>query len=149
MGTEQLQYYIHDESDAFRLELSGNLSGDGAQSVYLAWRTGLSIVGERPVIVDITFVNEADDRGRVLLNLWQSTGARIVAGSVEAWLLAKSILKHPIPEPPAKKSWLQQLFAGASSHAENSVGAPAAGSNTSVEFREVAPRCAVECRLPW
>jgi hypothetical protein len=78
---ESLQYYIHDEPDALRLELSGSLSGEGAQSVYQAWRTALSIVAGRPVIADITFVAEADERGRGVLQAWRRNGVRIVAGS--------------------------------------------------------------------
>ena len=42
---QALQYYLHDEPDAFRLELSGSLSGDDARSVYQASRTALSIIG--------------------------------------------------------------------------------------------------------
>ena len=46
MKTQTLGYHLHDEWDAFRLELAGSVSGDGAQSVYQAWRTALSIVGD-------------------------------------------------------------------------------------------------------
>jgi len=111
MKTQTLEYYLHDEWDAFRFELAGSLSGDGAQSVYQAWRTALSIVGDRPVIFDITFVVEADERGRAILLLWHQNGARIIAASPESRALAGPILDKALPAPPAKQGWLQRLSA--------------------------------------
>lgn len=103
--TSALQYYIHDESDAFRLELSGDLSGNGAQSVYQAWRTALSIIGRRPVIIDMTYVDDADERGRSLLRLWRQLGARIVAESPNARKLAESVLGEKLPALRPKPGW--------------------------------------------
>jgi hypothetical protein len=48
MSIQQLQYYVHDERNAFRLELAGSLTGRGVQSVYQAWQTALSIIGDAP-----------------------------------------------------------------------------------------------------
>jgi hypothetical protein len=50
MKDQGLQYYMHDESDALRFELAGRLSNGGAQSVYQAWQTALSILGDRTAI---------------------------------------------------------------------------------------------------
>ena len=111
MKTQTLEYYLHDEWDALRFELAGSLSGDGAQSVYQAWRTALSIVGDRPVIFDITFVVEADERGRAILLLWHQNGARIIAASSESRALAEPILGEALPAPPAKQGWLHRLSA--------------------------------------
>jgi hypothetical protein len=47
MSIQELRYYIDDELDAFRLELSGSLNAAGAHSVYQAWETGLSIIASR------------------------------------------------------------------------------------------------------
>jgi len=77
--SERLEYYLHDAPEAFRFELSGSLSGPGAQSVYHAWRTALSILGKRPLSVDITAVSDVDERGRSLLLLWRRHGVRIIA----------------------------------------------------------------------
>jgi len=88
MKTQALEYYMHDEPDAFRFELSGSLSGDGARSVFQAWRTALSILGRRPMIVDISFVDEADQRGSALLRFWHRQGTRIVATSAASYTLA-------------------------------------------------------------
>jgi hypothetical protein len=97
MTTQALQYFIHHEPDAFRLELSGILSGDGAQSVYHAWRTALSIIGERPLVVDMTYIVDVDERGRTLIRLWRRHGARIVAASPASCALAESILGESFP----------------------------------------------------
>jgi len=108
---ERLQYYMHDDVDAFRLELSGSLSGQGARSVYQAWRTALSILGGRPVITNKTFVTDADERGRGLLQLWHRHGVRIKAASAQSCALAKSILGEPVsvPTTTSGNGWLHRL----------------------------------------
>jgi hypothetical protein len=111
MRNPRLQYYLHDKWDAFSLELAGSLSGDGAESVEQAWRTALSIIGNRPVIIDITFVIEADERGRALLTRWHESGARILAASRESRALAGRILGEPFAAPPVKPGWLDRLSA--------------------------------------
>src|SRR5260370_38373729 len=97
MNNQRLQYYIHDDMDAFRLELSGSLRGEGVRSVYHAWGTALSIVGERPVIADITFVTYAGGGGPGPLHLWHRHGRRIIAGNAQASALAESYLVQRRP----------------------------------------------------
>ena len=103
MKSEPLQYYIHDGPTALRFELAGSLSGRGAESVHNALQTALSIIGDRPLIVDITFVVELDDRGRALLLLWRQHGARIIAASRESRALAQPILDKPTASASQKK----------------------------------------------
>ena len=107
--SQALRYYLHDEPDEFRLELSGSLSGEGARSVYQAWRTAISIIGQHPVIVDITYVVDADERGRALLGLWRRRQARIVAGSPQSRALAEAILTEP--SPPARSGVRERVAA--------------------------------------
>jgi hypothetical protein len=156
--TKSLQYYLHDEPDAFRLELSGSLSGEGARSVYQAWRTALSIIGLRPVIVDITYVVDADERGRALLGLWRRRQARIVAGSPQSRALAEAILAEPYPEPPVRPglrdritAFLRGLIANAGipSFAEGTLVAlapPQRKTADSAAFGEAVP---LESRVPF
>jgi len=120
MTTPALQYYLHDEWDAFRIELSGPLSGEGARSVYQAWRTALSVTAARRLVIDVTYVREADKVGRTLLRLWHRHGARIIAGSPESRALAESIVGETLPQAPAKPGFFERLsrkfrgfFAGA------------------------------------
>jgi hypothetical protein len=158
MKTRTLEYYLHDEWDAFRFELSGSLSGDGAQSVYQAWRTALSIVGDRPVIFDISFVVEADERGRAILLLWRQNGARIIAASPESRALAESVLGEALPAPPAKQGWLQRLSAPIlrrltgsaviSTGADNRRSFSASARHTSDVFTAVSDSGRSECRVP-
>jgi hypothetical protein len=90
-----LEYYIHDGPAALRFDLRGSLSGSGAESVHNAWQAALSVIGGRSLIVDITFVVDADDRGRALLELWHRSGTRIIAASRESRALAKAVLDEP------------------------------------------------------
>jgi len=94
MKRELLQYYIHDGFAGMRFELAGSLSGYGAQSVQYAWQTALSVIGDRPLIVDITRVSDADDDGRALLLGWQQYGAKIIAESRDSRALAEAVFKE-------------------------------------------------------
>jgi hypothetical protein len=109
MSNRRLQYYIHDDSDALRLELAGSLSGAGAQSVYQAWRTALSIIGGRPLVIDITFVTEADELGLKLVEVWHRSEVRIITVSPESRALVQPILGQAMPAPAPKQNWLRQL----------------------------------------
>jgi hypothetical protein len=104
-----LQYYIHDDSDTLRLELAGNLSGADAQNVYQAWHTALSIIGARPLIIDISYVVAADEQGRALLRLWQQNGAQIIAGSPQSMAVVEPIFGERLLAPPPKPTWLERL----------------------------------------
>jgi hypothetical protein len=156
--TERLQYYMHDEPDAFRFELSGSLSGEGAESVYHAWRTALSIIRQRPLTVDITFVEDADERGRSLLLLWRRQGARIVAASRESHALAESILGEPLPAPltkPGLFARLRALLCGRaaapaeiSARAEHGTRESAASADENAGFIGLSNAARLECRLP-
>jgi ABC-type transporter Mla MlaB component len=98
MKNQTLQYYMHDGPNAFRMELAGNLDRDSALQIDQAWRTASSIIGDRTLIVDMTFVSEADDAGRALLARWHCEGARLIAGSKSSRALAESIVGKPLPE---------------------------------------------------
>jgi hypothetical protein len=93
-----LQYYMHDGSSAFRFELAGDLTGEGARRLEHDWRSASSVIGHRDLIVDITFMTGADEEGRALLVRWRSNGARIVATSKASRELAEAILGEPLPE---------------------------------------------------
>jgi|SRR5208283_2313914 len=109
MNSQRLQYYIHDNSDGLRFELAGSLRGAGVESVYQAWHTSLSIIGNRPLIIDITFVVDADEHGCAVLDAWHRSGARIIAASPESQALAEAVLGIPIPVAHSQQSWLQRL----------------------------------------
>ncbi len=153
MNNEQLQYYLHDDLDAFRFELAGSLSGEGVKSLYHAWRTARSIIGNREMIVDITFVAAADEPGRELLRLWHSNGASIVARSQESNALAADILHEAIPErvPSRKPSWLRRVAAacaGLLAQADTSAGRGRNNERRNTSFPALAASNSLESRVP-
>ena len=101
MKTQALQYYMHDGSTAFRFELAGNLNHEGARRLDQDWRTASSVIGDRTLIVDMTFVTGVDEQGRALITRWHREGARLITNTKASRALAESILGEPLPEPPA------------------------------------------------
>jgi ABC-type transporter Mla MlaB component len=110
-STQTLRYYLHNDPDAFRMELAGSLTQPGAESAYQAWRTALPVSGGRPVIVDISFVNQVDQAGRDVLLRWHKHGASIIARSPESRALADGIASEPAPLPPPQRNWGDRLRA--------------------------------------
>jgi hypothetical protein len=95
---KQLRYYMHDGSSAFRFELAGDLTSEGAHRLERDWHTASSVIGHRNLIVDMTFVTSADDEGRALLSRWHSEGARLIAKSQGSRRLAEAIVGAPLLE---------------------------------------------------
>ena len=106
-----LEYYLHDEADALRIEIAGDLAGAGVTSIGHALRTAKSTLAGRPIVVALTAVADADDEGRGLLRKWHRSGARIIARSLDSRTLAESILGTLVPMPPGKSGWRQRFSA--------------------------------------
>src|ERR1700676_275930 len=100
MKNQALQYYMHDGPTAFRFELAGHLNQAGALRLEQDWRTASSVIGDRKLIVDITFVTGTDERGTALLTRWHRQGALLIANSKASRTFAESILGESILEPP-------------------------------------------------
>ena len=96
-----LEYYLHDEGDALRIEIAGHLTGARVSRIDHALRTAKSTLAGRPIVVGLTAVAEADVGG----------GARIIARSMDSRTLAERILGISIPMPPAKSGWRQRFSA--------------------------------------
>jgi hypothetical protein len=96
----KLQYYMHDGPSAFRFELAGDLNNEGARRLQQDWRRASSMIGDRALIVDMTFVTSAENDGRSLLSRWYAEGAQLIAKSKVSRELAESIVGEPIPEHP-------------------------------------------------
>jgi hypothetical protein len=99
--TNALQYYMHDGPTAFRFELAGNLNQEGVRRLNQDWNTASSTLGDRRLIVDLTFVTGVDEQARALITRWHREGARLIANSPASRALAESILGQPLAEPPA------------------------------------------------
>jgi hypothetical protein len=99
MNHQALQYYMHDGPTTFRFELAGNLNCEDARRIEQDWRVASSVIGDRRLVVDMTFVTSVDEWGRALLARWHRDGAQLVANSKTARALAESILGEPLAEP--------------------------------------------------
>jgi hypothetical protein len=105
----KLDYYIHDGSDAFRLEIIGDLCGPGVASLDQVWRTASSVLCGRLLIIDLVSLGAADEYGRDLLVGWHRIGAKIITRSGESRTLAETIIGVPIPMLAQKQCRWQQL----------------------------------------
>ena len=122
-----LRYFVHDDSDAIRMEIAGSLSGAEAQKAFDSWRRATSVVQQSPLIVDITYVTEADESGRAALREWQRRDARILASSLESRALLHS--------------------AGSSAAADESGPASAHAKERNVENAALSFACRMECAV--
>ncbi len=98
MKSQTLQYYMHDGPSAFRFELAGDLNNDAARDLDHAWRTASSVIGDRALVVDMTFVTGAGKDGRSLLARWYAEGAKLIAKSKVSRALAEAIVGKPLPD---------------------------------------------------
>jgi hypothetical protein len=122
MKNQILQYYMHDGPSAFRFELSGELTNEGARRLEQDWRTASSVIGGRTLVVDLTFATRVDEAGRNLLARWHGEGAQLIAASKSSRILAETIVGGPLPDfaamdkSGAGRTWMPfpSVFAGAS-----------------------------------
>ena len=102
-------YYMHDSATAFSFELAGRLSDDGARELRRAWRTASSVIGDRSLIVDLSYVTGIDVAGQDLLRGWHDRGAQLVAKSPEVRAMVRSITGQSADEISAAarhSTWL-------------------------------------------
>ena len=92
---------MHDGPTAFQFELAGDLNREGACRLDQDWRTASSSLGDRRLIVDMTFVTSVDEEARALITRWHREGALLVANSAASQALAESILGEAPPDPPS------------------------------------------------
>jgi hypothetical protein len=104
------QFFVHSDSDAVRIELAGSLRSADTETLHHAWqRAALKEDAVKPVIVDITFVREADEQGRALLIAMHQAGVRIVAQSPESSAIARPIVIQPTETHDPKPGWFHRL----------------------------------------
>lgn len=90
-GAQPLRYFIHDDFDAFRMEISGSLVGPAAQKAFEDWQTARFLARRARRVVDISYVTEADEDGKAVLRAWQEQKAQIVASTPASRAIANSI----------------------------------------------------------
>jgi hypothetical protein len=93
-----LTYYMHNGPAAFSIELCGALAADDVVRLQQDWRTASSVVGDKSLVVDLSFVTSVDQAGRELLRTWHRNGARLAANTPGARRLVESMIGAPLPE---------------------------------------------------
>ena len=97
MEAAAFSYYIHDGPTAFSIELAGALAAEGAEKLEQDWGSVSAVIGEKELVVDLSFVTEVDPGGRQLLLRWFRNGATVVANTPQSRALAESIIGHTLP----------------------------------------------------
>ncbi|MBZ5632238.1 MAG: hypothetical protein LAO55_03845 [Acidobacteriia bacterium] len=95
-GDNHLSVYIHDEAASFRFQIEGRLAGNAARQLEQSWRTALSVIGNRSLVITVGYLSGIDPSGRALLCRWREAGAQFVAKSPLAKTLVSSIVGEPV-----------------------------------------------------
>jgi anti-anti-sigma regulatory factor len=94
-----LKITVQPEPDRIRLKLEGDLSGTWVAEVEESWLATYSILGDRPLYLDLTDVLHVDRAGRYLLGLMRCGGAHLIASGAQMTELVRTIKdKWPGPE---------------------------------------------------
>jgi hypothetical protein len=105
-----LQYFIHYDFDALRMELAGSLVGRAARKAYEAWRSATLMARRWPLVVDISYITEADDDGKAVLREWLEEGVRILASSGASRAIANSIAGAHVPGAQPQRKLLDRVL---------------------------------------
>ena len=97
MKAALINYYMHDGPTAFSIELAGILGAEGANKLEQDWRGASAAIGDKELVIDVSFLTEIDQAGRQLLLRWFRNGATVVANTPESRALAESIIGQPLP----------------------------------------------------
>src|SRR5579862_9006060 len=90
MKSHMGQYYMHAGPSIFRFELTGDLNNEGARRLEQDWRTASSVIGDRALIVDLTFVSSAEEEVRTLPARRYAAGVALIAKVRYASLVSDS-----------------------------------------------------------
>jgi hypothetical protein len=109
-----MRYYMHDGPAAFRFELAGDVTTGDAARLEQEWRTASSTIGDRTLIVDLSFVTAIDDAARSLFHRWHAAGAQFAAISPQSRKLVETITGRPFLQPqsqePTYEPWLSRIW---------------------------------------
>src|SRR5713226_4665579 len=97
MKASSFSYYMHDGPSAFSIELAGILAAEGTNKLEKDWRGASAAIGNKELVVDLSFLTEIDPAGRELLLRWFRNGATVIANTPESRALAESIIGRPLP----------------------------------------------------
>src|ERR1700730_7983489 len=96
MDAAAFSYYMHDGPTAFSIELAGALASEGAKKLEQDWLGASALIGDKELIVDLSFVTALDPVVRQLILRWRGNGPPVVANTPESRALAESVIGHPL-----------------------------------------------------
>jgi hypothetical protein len=108
-----LHYYMHDGPAAFRFELAGDLAAGDAARLEQEWRTASSTMGDRTLIVDLSFVTAIDEAAQSLFRRWHAAGAQFAAISPHSRKLVETITGRPFLHRESQEPTYEPWFSGA------------------------------------
>lgn len=73
--------YLHDEANAMRFKIRGELGGSCVIELESSWRTASSVLRGKSLVVDLTDVTSIDEAGEQLLVRMQKEGAHLIPES--------------------------------------------------------------------
>ena len=91
-----MRYYVHEGPAAFRFELAGDPDAADAATLEHDWQAASSVMGNRTLIIDLSFVTGIDETVRSLFRRWHSEGAEFTASSKRSRELVESIHRLPV-----------------------------------------------------
>jgi hypothetical protein len=105
-----MRYYMHAGSAAFRFELDGDLDAGDAARLEQEWHGASLTIGNRVLVVDMSFVTGIDEAARSLFRRWYARGAEFAAGSKESRELVESITERPYTRETSRQPTFQPWF---------------------------------------
>ncbi|HYR42428.1 MAG TPA: STAS domain-containing protein [Terriglobia bacterium] len=100
MKSIAFNYYMHDGPAAFSIELAGALTMEGAKKLEQDWSSASMAIGQKELVVDLSFVTEIGPEGRQLLLRWRRNGARVSANTPESRALVESTIGRRVSRIP-------------------------------------------------
>jgi hypothetical protein len=105
-----MHHYMHGGPAAFRFELAGDLNAGDAARLEQEWRKASLALGNRVLVVDLTFVTGIDEAARTLFRRWHARGAEFAAGSKQSRELVESITERPYAREKSRGPTFQPWF---------------------------------------
>jgi hypothetical protein len=105
-----MRYYIHGGPATFRFELAGDLDAGDAARLEREWRGASLTIGNRVLVIDMSFVTGIDDAARNMFKRWYARGAEFAAGSQESRELVESITERPYTQETSRERTFQPWF---------------------------------------
>jgi len=94
LSRSMMRHYMHRGPAAFRFELAGDLNAGDAARLEQDWRGASPIIGNRMLVVDLSFVTGIDEAARSLFRRWYERGAEFTASSKHSRELVESITER-------------------------------------------------------